>query len=321
MNWTSTTSTDGRRWRRPPPAGALAATVLMMMVVTGTGCRAVRGRKLIQDADELYKRGRYQDAVALFTEAEALVPDLPVLWLNKGYTCRQLVVPGANTPESRQAANCALGAFAKLKALRPEDPRGDSLYVQTLFDADDLPALEKLFTERAEKNPADLDAVRGLQQVYYKSGRWPAALEWSRKAAALRPRDAEAQYGVGTFVWQVLSAHGGGADMVAFDPRPKPVDPDDESAAHSPAPPAPPPTKIDDVTGDKRVALADEGIGYLEKALALRPRFPEAMTYLGLLERQKSFAYFATPVAWQAAVDRAQAWQGKAAGTRPGGGP
>ena len=335
MNWTSTTCPDGARHRAK--AAPLAAALLMLLA--GAGCRAVRGRKMIQDANELYRRGRFQDAVALFAEAEKLVPELPVLWLNKGYTCRQLVVPGLRSDDNRKAADCALAAFARLKELRPDDARGDQLYVQTLFETDDLPALEQLFLERSQKHPDDLDVVRGLQQVYYKSGKWPAALQWSRKAAALRPTDAEAQYGVGTFIWQVLSSRGGGAEMVSFDPRPKVAEEDDaDDAAEAPSPrergtkkgtpterpptaPAPPPIAANDITGALRVELADEGAAYLEKALALRPRYAEAMTYLGLLQRQKSFSYFADPEKWQAAVDRSREWQEKAAAARPAGKP
>jgi hypothetical protein len=43
------------------------------------------------------------------------------------------------------------------------------------------------------------------------------------------------------------------------------------------------------------------------------------MTYLALLWRQKSFAFFADPIAWQGAVDEAESWQQKAA--QPSGEP
>jgi len=325
------------------------ALVLCVAAGLGAGCSEVRGRKTIQDANELYRRGRYRDAVALYEEAQRLVPHLPVLWLNKGYTCRQLLTPGARTPENRQAADCALDAFKKLQQLAPRDPRGDQLYVQTLFEVDDFPALEKLFLDRHRANSADVDVIQGLGQVYYKQGRWPEALAWYRKGAEIRSKDAVAQYGVGTFIWQILSRHGGGIEMATFDPRPRPAE--DQSATLPPAkkrapgegkgrgkgrgkgkgaalpeappPPTPPPVGPNAIVGEARATLADEGIRYLERALAIRPRYPEAMSYLNLLYRQKSFAYFAEPAQWQAAVDKANDWQKRAVElgkiSRPGG--
>jgi tetratricopeptide (TPR) repeat protein len=323
MSWTSTSST-----RRT--AAALALLGL------GAGCSDVRGRKLVQDANDLYKKGRYSEAVALYVEAEKLVPDLPALWLNKGYTCRQLIAPGAKDPDSKRAVACALAAFKRLGELRPQDGRADALTIETMFDAEDLHGLEVLFLERNRRSPEDVDVVRGLQQVYYKGGKWPQALTWSKRAAALRPTDAEAQYGVGTFIWQVLSARGGGGEMTAYDPRPRLPQPDEIAAAApdvsikmkgkkppprtDPVPVAPPapPTAAGDITGPQRAELADEGIRYLLRALSLRPKYPEAMTYLALLYRQKSFAYFGDIPQWQAAVDQSNEWQKRANVARTG---
>jgi tetratricopeptide (TPR) repeat protein len=294
------------------------------------GCGEVRGRKKIQEANELYKRGRYQEAVAAFEAAEPLVPNLPTLWLNKGYTCRQLIAPGGHDPQSRRAADCALAAFHRLAELSPRDQRADQLTVQTWFDTDDFATLETFFLERNRRVPDDYDVVHGLQEVYYKWGKWPQALEWSARAAKLRPSDAEAQYGVGTFIWQILAAHGGGPDMAAYDPRPRQPPEDAAPIARNGRrkgkddppemlpPPAPPPTAAGDVTGQARVELADQAIAHLEKAVALRPRYADAMTYLALVWRQKSFGLFATPAAWQQAVDRANDWQKRALAARGG---
>ena len=312
--------------------GSRFALIAVALTCVGGGCSEVRGRKKIQEANELYKRGRYQQAVAAFEAAETLVPNLPTLWLNKGYTCRQLIAPGGRDPESRRAAACALTAFGRLRELAPRDPRAEQLTVQTWFDTDDFATLEKYFLERNRRAPDDYDVVHGLQEVYFKWGKWPQALEWSTRAAALRPNDAEAHYGVGTFIWQILAAHGGGPDMAAYDPRPRPAPPpgDDEAAAHKPKrraksdepelvpPPAPPPVLSGDVTGRARADLADQAIAHLEKAIALRPHYADALTYLGLVWRQKSFALFAEPAAWQQAVDRANEWQKRAAAERTG---
>jgi tetratricopeptide (TPR) repeat protein len=309
----------------------LGAALVALSAASGAGgCSEVRGRKRIQEANELYKRGRYHEAVAAFESAETLVPNLPTLWLNKGYTCRQLIAPGGRDPESRRAADCALAAFRRLHELAPNDPRAEQLTVQTWFDTDDFPTLEKNFLERAARDPNDYDVVHSLQEVYYKWGKWAQALEWSTRAAALRPNDAEAQYGVGTFIWQVLAARGGGPDMAAYDPRPRPAPEEAEPAAGRPKrrgksdepelvpPPAPPASLPSDVTGKARLELADQAIAHLEKAIALRPHYADAMTYLALVWRQKSFALFAEPAAWQQAVDRANEWQQRAAAARGG---
>jgi len=310
--------------------GSRFALIAVALTCVGGGCSEVRGRKKIQEANELYKRGRYQQAVAAFEAAETLVPNLPTLWLNKGYTCRQLIAPGGRDPESRRAAACALTAFGRLRELAPRDPRAEQLTVQTWFDTDDFATLEKNFLDRVARTPNDYDVVHSLQEIYYKWGKWPQALEWSTRAAALRPNDAEAQYGVGTFIWQILASRGGGPDMAAYDPRPRPA-PDDDAAAAARAkhrgkpgepemvpPPPPPPTLISDVTGKARLDLADQAIGHLEKAIALRPHYPDAMTYLALVWRQKSFALFAEPATWQQAVDRANEWQKRAVAARAG---
>ena len=302
---------------------------LCVVLLAQLGCTEVRGRKKIQEANELYKRGRYQQAVAAFEAAETLVPNLPTLWLNKGYTCRRLIAPGGRDPESRRAAACALAAFGRLRELAPRDPRAEQLTVQTWFDTDDFATLEKYFQERNQRAPDDYDVVHGLQEVYFKWGKWPQALEWSTRAAALRPNDAEAHYGVGTFIWQILAGHGGGPDMATYDPRPRPA-PEDSPEAQRPkrkgktdepemVPPLPPPpTLAGDITGPARVDLADQAITHLEKAVALRPHYPDAMTYLALVWRQKSFGLFADAAAWQKAVDRANEWQKRAQAERAG---
>jgi len=331
-------------------------SALAIVAAIGTlGCSEVRGRKRIQEANELYKRGRYQEAVAAFEAAEALVPNQPKLWLNKGYTCRQLIAPGGCDPESRRAAACALAAFRRLAELSPNDPRAEQLTIQTWYDIDDFPTLEKVFLERNRRAPDDYDAVHGLQEVYFKWGKWTEALEWSKRAVTLRPNDAEAHYGVGTFIWQFLAAHGGGPDMAAYDPRPR-QPPEDSPpaqannkkkgrsadrawtergcAARSPSrgglgtlsgspceptpPPPPPPAAAGDVTGKARVDLADQAIAELEKAVALRPHYADAMTYLALVWRQRSFGLFAEPAAWQQAIDRANEWQKRALAARAG---
>lgn len=279
-------------------------TILLLAAVTGSaGCSEVRGRRLVKQGNQLYRSGQYAEAVARFREAEEFVPELSQLWLNKGYTCRQMLTPGAKTPENDAAVRCALEAFEKLQKLQPADKRGPSLYVQTLFEADRFEALASMYQARYAKDSRDLEAVNSLVQVYSK---WPdhtqQALEWYAKKAELNPSEAEAQYAPAVFIWQLLSSKGGGNDKTEFDPRPDPN-------ARRLAKKTPPVFAPADIVGKERIELADRAIQYLEKALAIRPKYGEAITYLNLVYRQKAVAFYDRPDDWQKCVDKALEWR------------
>lgn len=295
--------------------GWLAALGLAWTALAGSGCGELRGRRNIREGNRLYREGHYAEAVDAYAAAETLVPGLPHLWLNKGIACRQLIVPGGNTPENERAISCAIDAFDRLRKLSPTDPRGEQLYLQTLFDADRYEALVTFYNQRLQKNPSDLGAVNGLVQVYSRWNRMEEALQWYRRRAALEPNDAEAQYAVGVYLWQELFKRGGGPEKAAYDPRVQAAADEGTRAKRrkrgkaAPPRPTPPAFGLGDITGGQRAAVADLGISYLEKALALRPKYREAMVYLNLLHRQKSYAYLEDPVKWQASVDAAERWR------------
>jgi tetratricopeptide (TPR) repeat protein len=278
------------------------------LVVGSTGCSQVRGRRKIQQGNQFYRDGQYKEAHAAFEEAEAFLPDFWVLWLNKGYNCRQLIIPGAKTPESLNASKCALDSFKKLQELKPEDPRGELLYIQTLFDADKFEELAKMYEDRYQKNPREIDNITGLIQVYSKWGKFDEQLEWQTKKAEIQANDAEAQYAVGVAIWQQLMAHGGGQDKASFDPRPDPN--------HPKAKKIPPPWGMGDIVSQQRIDLADKGIEYLQKALNLRPKYFESMVYMNLLYRQRSFSLFDDPPEWQKSIDKAKEWMCKSIETQ-----
>jgi len=316
--------------------------LLIVAAVTG-GCTELRGRRRIREGTRLYREGNYGAARDAFASASELVPQISQAWLGQALSCRQLMTPGATTPANEQAADCALKALAEVRQRWPHDNRGETLYLQTLFDADRFPALVTFFDERLKKDPSDVGAVNGKIQTYTRWNRLEEALAAYQKKAALLPNDAEAQYSVGVFVWQQLFQRGGGPDKAAFDPRPDPNAPAAAEAAGAgkkkgkgkkkakrakgkhkgsapeaapEAPPEephkpPPPFAVGDITGAQRVALADLGVKYLQRALALRPQYREAMVYLNLLLRQKAMAYFNRPSLWQATIDEAEKWRMK----------
>jgi len=295
---------------RPLLAGTCAVLLLGL-----SGCQEVKGRRLIQQGNALYRDGAYAEAVKKFEAAEEFVPNLPTLWLNKGYTCKRMIIPGAKNVESFKAANCAIKAFQKLKELKPDDPRGDMLYTQTLFDADRYKQIAEIYEERFRGDPKDRRTVSVLMQVYTKwdaqtfaeGGKLNEALEWYRTNVSQAPDDPETYYALGTFIYNQLAMKGGGPDKQKFDPRP--------GAANEEQPFEPVPS---DIVGQQRLDLADEGLQYLEKAVALRPTYTDAMAYLNLLYRQRAFAFFpeaygglADPDQWYESVLKAEEWKDK----------
>ena len=322
--------------------------LLIVAAVTAGGCTELRGRRRIREGTRLYREGNYSAARDAFTSATTLVPQIPQAWLGEALSCRQLLTPGATTPANEQVVECALAALGEMRKRWPQDSRGETLYVQTLFDADRFPALISLYEERLKRDPADLAAVNGQIQTYTRWNHLEEALAAYQKKAALLPNDAEAQYAVGVFIWQQLFQRGGGPDKAAFDPRPDPNAPDasapakgkgkakkkkekhargkHKSDAPEPAAPGAPPEEphkppplfsVGDITGGQRAALADIGIKYLQRALALRPQYREAMVYLNLLLRQKAMAYFTRPSLWQACIDEAEKWRLKVEAMTP----
>ena len=290
---------NARSPRHVAPTIALTFLACVAACLLG-GCGEVRGRRKVQEGNRLYREGQYKEAIAAFENAQQFVPELPQLWLNKGYTCRQVLVPGAKTDDNAAAAKCAKEAFLRYQQIAPKDPRGEQLYVQTLFDADDFETLAKMYEERFRKDPRNIEALNGLIQVFTKWNKLDETLQWYARKAELQSTDPEAQYGAGVYIYTQLLQKGGGPDKSTHDPRPDPNKPR-EVKTHPGFGPG-------DIVSQQRVDLAETAIKYLEKAIALRPKYHEAMTYANLLYRQKSYAYFEYPDDWQKSVDEAVRW-------------
>lgn len=277
-------------------AGKLLVSLLVLSLF---GCQELRARQYGREGNRHFREGDYRAAVVAYSASERLAP-LAAVQLNKGLACRQLLLPGAHGGENERAASCALEAFRRLRKLSPGDERADRLYQQTLFDSDRYEQLVELYQQQLRRAPDDPAAINGLIQVYSRWSRWDEALRWTEERARQRPLDPEAHYALGVFIYNRLFEKGGGPEKSSFDPRP----------GQEPKPP--PPFGTGDIYGIERVALADRAIAALKRAVELRPTYAEALTYLGLVYRQQSFAYFNEPSAWQAAVSSAEAFRRQA---------
>lgn len=284
--------------------------VLALAVLT-SGCSELQARRHARTGNAHFQEGDFSSAVREYERAEELHPGLYVVSLNRGLACRQLMVPGAKSAEQTRAVDCALAAFQRMKELRPEDPRGEQLYVQTLFDADRFDTLVAMYEAQLKKDEKDLAAINSLIAVHSRADNWADALRWSMRRADIEVKDAEAQYTVGVMIYNRLYQKGG-ADKSSYDPRPDPnLDPKDQPVK------TPPPFTVGDIIGSDRVKFADLGIDYLNRAISLRPNYREAMVFMGLLYRQKAFAYLDKPTEWELCNKTAEEWRLKATNESP----
>jgi tetratricopeptide (TPR) repeat protein len=280
--------------------------LLIVLGSSAAACSELQARRHARSGNTHYREGDYAGAVREYEESERYYDGLQVVALNKGLACRQMMVPGAKSADNDKAVDCALQAFQRAKDITPTDARGDALYVQTLFDADRFDTLAKMYEGQLAKNDKDLGAINGLITVYSRSNDWRKTIEWTARRADIESHDAEAHYGVGVLIHNLLFQKGG-SDKAGFDPRPDPnLDP-------KKAPPkVPPPFGEQDIVGEERIKLSDQGIAYLEKAIEIRPEYKEAFVYINLLYRQKTLAYLDNWQEWEKNLLLAESWRNKA---------
>jgi len=285
--------------------------LLVALVAATCGCSELQARRHARAGNAHFQAGDYAAAVREYERAEQIHPDLYEVSLNRGIACRRLMVPGVRSAEQ----DCALAAFERLGQLRPEDPRGEQLYVQTLFDADRFDTLVARYEAELNAKPGDLATINGLISVHSRSGNWNEGLRWSMKRADLDPQDAQAQTAVGSMIFHRLY-HRGGSGKDDYDPRPNPALSPRQQLEKSP-----PAFSVGDVVGAARIELAELGIRYTQRAIQLRPKDPHAISYLRLLYLQKAYAFFAEPHEWVRCRAAAEEWlmqlEGAPAGPDP----
>jgi tetratricopeptide (TPR) repeat protein len=222
---------------------------LELLVAQG-GCDTMQARSLVKEGNALYREGKIDEAIARYQAAARIDPDFPTLQLNLGYASLA-AASAAPSGSAGKHARRAVDAFARFRELRPWDERGSKFYLQGLIDSAQLDrALAFLEAEHA-RSPRDVKIVASLGMVSSRAGRFDAALRWYQKRAELLPTDASARYVIGTLCWERLYKN---ASLV----------------------------------GAERVRIADHGISALEAALKLQALYPEALTYVNLLYRERA---------------------------------
>ncbi|MGD0890872.1 MAG: tetratricopeptide repeat protein [Terracidiphilus sp.] len=208
----------------------------------------------------------------------------------------------------------AIGHFQKATQLDPSLPMAKS-YLATALAQNVVPGSDSpeniktaqqaisMFQEVLDKDPTDVNSLKQIGAIYYSIKKVDDAKVWQKKVLAVDPKDPEAAYWIGEIDWAL--AH----DNVMREFGPAGLNDDGEGNVKAPK-------KIMDVIKQENAPLVEEGLQYLNQAIANRANYDEAMAYLNLTYRRKADVDYGNPAAVKADVAAAEEWRAKAMGTR-----
>jgi tetratricopeptide (TPR) repeat protein len=149
----------------------------------------------------------------------------------------------------------------------------------------------------------DLDALKQIASINRNIKKFDVAKEYELKVIAVAPNDPEAYYIVGFVDWTL--AYKNAVAILAADGLTDAGDGNPKMTKGACA-------KIQAAN----TALVNEGIQYLDKAVALNPTYDDAMQYLQLTYRRKADLDCGNNAARQADMAQVDQWTQKAMGAR-----
>jgi predicted Zn-dependent protease len=208
----------------------------------------------------------------------------------------------------------AIGHFQQATQLDPSLPTAKS-YLATALAQNVVPGLDSadnlktaqqaidMFQEVLTKDPGDVNSLKQIAGIYFSIKKLDDAKAWQKKVLQADPKDPEAAYTVGVIDW--TEAHENVLKALAT------ANLNDDGEGNVKAP-----KKVMAPLKDENGPLVDEGLQYLNQAVANRANYDDAMAYLNLIYRRKADVDYGNAAAVKADVAAAEDWRSKAMGTR-----
>lgn len=208
----------------------------------------------------------------------------------------------------------AIGHFQKATQLDPSLPMAKS-YLATALAQNVVPGSDtpdnlktaqqaiSIFQEVLDKDPTDVNSLKQIAGIYFSVKKLDDAKAYQKKVLAVDPKDPEAAYTVGVIDW--TEAHENALKALV----PAGINDDGEGNVKAPK-------KVMDPLKDENGPLVEEGLQYLNQAVANRANYDDAMAYLNLIYRRKADVDYGDPAAVKVDIATAEDWRTKAMGTR-----
>jgi len=296
-------------------AGVVAFTVLLAVAVSGCSQVGVlKGQMALKDANQLYQRQDYKGSAAKYEEAIAANPELgdAYFYLGNSYDNQyrparrgeatndqliekaianyKLAVERAPTPIVKQRAlQFLVNAYGPEKLndpsqqepilrqmieMDPSDPNNYFVLAGVYEQNGDYEQAEQLLVKAREVRPNDPAVYTTLAAYYNRQGEFDKTMEALHARAEKEPNNPEAFYIISTYYWDKANK-----DFTVPQPQ--------------------------------RVKFVQEGYKAVDKAIQLKPDYPEALTYKGLLLRQEALL-IKDPARQQELVKEADSYRDRA---------
>jgi tetratricopeptide (TPR) repeat protein len=284
-----TRSRGGEDMHRQFSAGRLGVVLALCCTVAACGqSSGLQAKKYFKDANALYQQQEYQKAAAAYEAALQADPGLTVAYFYLGNSYDQLYKPSrAGEPENDALLQKAIQNYQlavekeqdpKMKKLAleylvasygpdklndpdkaepliqqmvqidPTDPANYFALAKMYEDSGRYDEAEQILVDARDKKPSDPAVYMQLAGFYNRQGDFQKTIDALSERAKREPNNPEAFYTIATFYW----------DKSYRDIR---------------------------IKDTEKMAYADEGLKAINKALEIKPDYPEAVTYKGLLLR------------------------------------
>jgi len=160
-----------------------------------------------------------------------------------------------------------------------------------------------MFQEVLTKEPNDVNSLKQIAAINFSIKKFDEAKDYQKRVLAVDPKDPEAAYTVGVIDWTL--AHENALKALV------PAGTNDDGEGNVKAPKA-----VMEKIKEQNAPLVEEGLQYLNQAMANRANYDEAMSYINLMYRRKADVDYGNPEAVKADVAAAKEWSSKAMGTR-----
>jgi tetratricopeptide (TPR) repeat protein len=212
--------------------------------------RRAEAPHLLQQGVEAFKKGEFDRAIDLFTQAKTADPSLVNAKLYLATAYANQYIPGEPGEENKRSAKQAIEEFERVLA----------------------------------QDPSNLSAIDGIGSILYNMAGGPpfdpdkmqASRSYHKKHIAIKPADPEPYYWIGVIDWSL--AFRGNNDL-----REEWLKSSGELERTAPLPEI-----VREKFSSAYGRTIEEGMEALKKAMTLKPEYVDAMAYLNLLYRQKA---------------------------------